>query len=177
MIEQRLPAQLEDFQLHGNISTYNLNSQINTPTMASDLSTPAINSEISIPDRLLGETGKSAYELAVEAGYKGTMEEWLQSLVGPPGPDGEKGQTGDPGVGIASFEKVEEHEDRDTYQFILTDGTSFTFDIPRGKNAVADHATLINREEKDQHPIEAISGLDEFTNLEILNLWNSIMED
>lgn len=30
-------------------------------------------------------TGKSAYELAVENGYTGTVQEWLASLVGPPG--------------------------------------------------------------------------------------------
>lgn len=31
------------------------------------------------------QTGKSAYELAVENGYNGTVQEWLASLVGPPG--------------------------------------------------------------------------------------------
>ena len=29
-----------------------------------------------------GETGKSAYDLVVESGYKGTLQEWLDSLVG-----------------------------------------------------------------------------------------------
>jgi hypothetical protein len=28
--------------------------------------------------------GKSAYELAVEAGFTGTLEEWLESLKAPP---------------------------------------------------------------------------------------------
>ena len=34
-----------------------------------------------------GEPGKSAYELAVEQGYEGTLEEWLESLKGKDGMD------------------------------------------------------------------------------------------
>ena len=35
-----------------------------------------------------GITGKSAYEIAVEKGFAGTEEEWLDSLKGDPGKDG-----------------------------------------------------------------------------------------
>lgn len=35
-----------------------------------------------------GANGKSAYELAVAEGYEGTLEEWLDSLVGPQGDPG-----------------------------------------------------------------------------------------
>ena len=35
-----------------------------------------------------GTDGKSAYELAVENGYTGTVEEWLASLVGEVGAAG-----------------------------------------------------------------------------------------
>ena len=45
-------------------------------------------------DGINGQNGKSAYDLAVENGYSGTVEEWLLSLIGP---QGEKGETGDPG--------------------------------------------------------------------------------
>lgn len=41
-----------------------------------------------------GEDGKSAYEVAVEEGFVGTVEEWLASLKGE---DGEPGQQGEPG--------------------------------------------------------------------------------
>lgn len=48
--------------------------------------------------------GLSAYQIAVENGFKGTEQEWLDSLVGPPGPAGpagprgEKGDTGETGA-------------------------------------------------------------------------------
>ncbi len=60
-----------------------------------------------------GPAGKSAYELAVEAGFSGTPEEWLASFhgepgepglpgeagpAGPPGPQGETGPRGPQGV-------------------------------------------------------------------------------
>ena len=41
-----------------------------------------------------GEPGDSAYEIAVENGFTGTEEEWLESLVGPQGPTGATGATG-----------------------------------------------------------------------------------
>ena len=48
--------------------------------------------------------GKSAYECAVELGFKGTEEEWLASLVGPKGETGEAGGTKISGV----YESVED---------------------------------------------------------------------
>lgn len=45
-----------------------------------------------------GKDGKSAYEIAVEHGFVGTEEEWLESFaVGPQGEKGDKGDTGDTG--------------------------------------------------------------------------------
>jgi hypothetical protein len=35
-----------------------------------------------------GRDGKSAYEIAVEQGFKGSAKDWLKSLQGPPGPPG-----------------------------------------------------------------------------------------
>lgn len=40
-----------------------------------------------------GADGKSAYALAVENGYKGTVDEWLASLKGADGADGADGHT------------------------------------------------------------------------------------
>ncbi len=45
-----------------------------------------------------GKNGKSAYDLAVENGYVGTVEQWLASLVGAQGEKGDKGDTGAAGA-------------------------------------------------------------------------------
>ena len=44
-----------------------------------------------------GTAGKSAYDLAVENGFRGTVKEWLASLVGAQGPAGTQGVKGDKG--------------------------------------------------------------------------------
>ena len=44
-----------------------------------------------------GAPGKSAYEIALEQGFKGTEKEWLASLVGPQGPEGKTGAQGPAG--------------------------------------------------------------------------------
>ncbi|EON70316.1 hypothetical protein [Lysinibacillus sphaericus] len=43
-----------------------------------------------------GPQGKSAYDLAVENGFEGTMEEWIESLKGIQGPQGPEGPQGPP---------------------------------------------------------------------------------
>ncbi|POZ56444.1 hypothetical protein LYSIN_01227 [Lysinibacillus sphaericus] len=43
-----------------------------------------------------GPQGKSAYDLAVENGFIGTMEEWIESLKGMQGPPGPEGPPGPP---------------------------------------------------------------------------------
>jgi len=59
--------------------------------------------------------GKSAYQIAVDNGFVGTEQEWLDSLQGEdgqPGPQGEqgpkgdKGDKGDPGSGGVDFEDI-----------------------------------------------------------------------
>ena len=42
-----------------------------------------------------GNAGASAYDIAVAAGFVGTEEDWLDSLVGPAGPEGPEGPAGD----------------------------------------------------------------------------------
>ena len=53
-----------------------------------------------------GQPGKSAYEIAVEQGFEGDEQAWLESLKGdkgdpgpqgPPGADGADGEQGPPG--------------------------------------------------------------------------------
>ena len=54
-----------------------------------------------VVDASRGPRGYSAYEIAVQDGFEGTEEEWLESLqgeTGPQGPQGEQGETGPAGV-------------------------------------------------------------------------------
>lgn len=44
-----------------------------------------------------GQPGKSAYELAVEQGFKGNLDSWLSSLKGESGKNGKDGADGQPG--------------------------------------------------------------------------------
>lgn len=49
-----------------------------------------------------GVPGDSAYEVAVNNGFVGTEEEWLESLIGPQGPTGPTGSTGATGASGAT---------------------------------------------------------------------------
>ena len=49
---------------------------------------------IKVRDGRRGPQGKSAYEVAVDDGFNGTISQWLASLVGPQGPQGIQGLTG-----------------------------------------------------------------------------------
>ena len=55
--------------------------------------------------------GKSAYEVAVLNGFKGTEAEWLASLKGKPGKDGQPGRDGVDGKdGTVSFEELTDEQ-------------------------------------------------------------------
>lgn len=67
--------------------------------------------------------GYSAYNIAVMEGYEGTIDEWLESLIGPkgdkgdqgdPGPQGEKGDTGLPGLDGETGPKGDKGDKGDT---------------------------------------------------------------
>ena len=51
--------------------------------------------QVTVTER--GPEGKSAYRVAVDNGFVGTEEEWLESLVGPEGPRGKQGIQGETG--------------------------------------------------------------------------------
>ena len=53
-----------------------------------------LDKESTLP--LIEGLGKSAYAIAVAHGFRGTEQEWLDSLKGPQGPQGEPGPKGDP---------------------------------------------------------------------------------
>ena len=44
-----------------------------------------------------------------------------------------------------------------------------------GGGGTSDHRVLSHRDAEDQHPIEAISGLEEISNRRVLEIWNGGM--
>lgn len=61
------------------------------------INNPAIVT-ITIEDfGLIVGPGKSAYQVAVDYGFVGTAEQWLESLIGGVGEDGQNGEKGDKG--------------------------------------------------------------------------------
>ena len=61
-----------------------------------------------------GDNGKSAYELAKENGFAGTVAEWLASLKGLQGYKGDKGDAGIQGIQGEQGEKGDKGEKGDT---------------------------------------------------------------
>jgi len=74
-----------------------------------------------------GENGKSAYDLAVENGFKGTLTEWLSSLVG---------EKGDIGAEVLSVEKTSTSGHTDTYTITFSNGLKKEFQITNGQDGV-----------------------------------------
>ncbi|MCM1218202.1 MAG: hypothetical protein NC548_27265 [Lachnospiraceae bacterium] len=77
-----------------------------------------------------GADGKSAYEIAVENGFKGTEEEWLKSLIGPEGPQGETGEAGKQGTpgknGVSPTITVTSKDGKISIEVTDADGTKTT---------------------------------------------------
>lgn len=71
-----------------------------------------------------GATGKSAYDIALENGFEGTVTEWLESLKGEKGEKGDKGedgQNGNAGADGVGIEGVYETSEGTMVKY--TDGT------------------------------------------------------
>ena len=89
----------------GNDNWYDL--AINSIKKIGDLSTLKTVNKESLVDAIneiydtgggaAGEKGKSAYEIACEQGFVGSVGDWLASLIGPAGEQGPKGEKGDQG--------------------------------------------------------------------------------
>ena len=99
--------------------------------------------------------GLSAYDIAVQNGFDGSVEEWLESLKGETGPQGEKGETGEAGpqgekgetgatgpqgepgkdgtdsvgVTVESVTKVNITDGKNTYTITFSDKSVKSFDL------------------------------------------------
>lgn len=72
-----------------------------------------------------GDTGKSAYEVAVDNGFEGSESEWLDSLKGKDGNDGNDGDNGTNGRGIDNIVR-----EGNTLVFKMTEGEDIEVDLP-----------------------------------------------
>ena len=92
--------------------------------------------EVRLPG-VPGVAGRSAYQLAVNTGFEGTLEEWLASLKGEPGAPGKDGYS--PVRGVDYFTaadvqamvdevtaKVEAQATAEEWVFTLEDGSTVT---------------------------------------------------
>lgn len=59
----------------------------------------------------VGADGKSAYELAVQEGYSGTLNQWLASLEGSPGAVGPTGPAGPAGESYEGYSSICSNKD------------------------------------------------------------------
>lgn len=77
-------------------------------------------------------TGKSAYEIAVDNGFSGTVEEWLASLKGEKGntgATGAKGEKGDTGAtGAKGATGAAGKDGKSAYELAVQQGFTGTLD-------------------------------------------------
>jgi hypothetical protein len=84
-----------------------------------------------------GENGLSAYELAVAAGFVGSEEDWLLSLVGIPGQQGEPGPQGEPGINGLSACVLNLPTDYENFTLTRTDGNVTSVSYSKNGNEIA----------------------------------------
>lgn len=82
--------------------------------------TDGFTSQFTMINGEKGEEGKTAYEVAVDNGFKGNEAEWLASL------------RGEEGVGIEKIEQVGSNEKENTFTITFTDSTKYTFTLKNG---------------------------------------------
>lgn len=119
-----------------------------------------------------GQDGKTAFELAVENGFEGTEQKWLESLNGKPGKDGEPGKDGNPGftpnIQIGTVTTLEPDQQATVERTGDNENPVFNFGIPRGKDgesggSTADALQFAVKETSEGNPV-VISDSAEFGN-------------
>ena len=121
-----------------------------------------------------GADGKSAYQIALDNGFEGTEEEWLESLkgiqgdkgeagaTGPAGPQGEKGETGSAGkdgTSVTITNITQSTEDGGSNIVTFSDGKNIT--IKNGsKGSQGIQGEKGDKGDKGDQGIQGESGTD-----------------
>lgn len=90
--------------------------------------------------------GDSAYEIWLNHGFTGTVEDFLAWLKGPKGDPGTQGAPGDPGpagngIDHIALDGTSVDGKRDMYTIFFTNGNTFNFYVNHGKDASIDAYT------------------------------------
>lgn len=119
-----------------------------------------------------GERGYSAYEIAVQEGFTGTVDEWLESLKGADGTmvfedltDDQramlKGDKGDTGVGIQSIEQTTTSDESGGTNVVTVtmndeNHTEYTFEVKNGEKG--DKGDAFTYEDFEPEQLAALKG-------------------
>lgn len=96
--ESELNQRITNIASSGQITSLDWGQVTNKPDLATKEDLDKISSSAGKP----GKDGKSAYEIAVDHGFVGSEEEWLQSLHGKDGTGG-SGSSGDTSLSIEAI--------------------------------------------------------------------------
>lgn len=89
-----------------------------------------VDNKIAQVETIKGDDGKSAFEVAVENGFVGTVEQWLASLKGNTGEQGPQGIQGEQGIQGIQGEKGEKGDKGDPFTY--SDFTAEQLEALRG---------------------------------------------
>ena len=144
--------------------------------------TPVISADIHYVDMLRGKDGESAFQLAVDQGYTGTLDEWLASLKGADGKDGadgaqgiqgEKGETGASGKdGVSPTLTTSKADGVTTITITDASGTK-TASIADG--AKGDKGDTGATGEKGADGYTPVKGTDYFTDADKAEIVNAVL--
>ena len=103
-----------------------------------------------------GARGESAYELAVDNGYRGTEAQWLASLVGAPGKDGADGKDGangkDGAAGKDGTDGVDGKDGIGIKNIYIDEDNNLMFELTDGKTVNAGKVSSESSNPSDPTP-------------------------
>jgi hypothetical protein len=109
-----------------------------------------------------GETGASAYEIAVADGFEGDETAWLASLVGAAGANGEPGEPGQPGeTGPAGPNEVTTATDTDITGILKGTGTKVAQAVAGTDYVATNDARLSDARTPTVHAASHTNGTDD----------------
>lgn len=111
----------------------------------------SVGSVTGTPHTLGAAFGKSAYQIAVKNGFKGTEKEWLATLGGR---------------GIKTIEQISSDGLVDTYLITYTDGTTSTYTLTNGAASAPVYSTVTLFASKwvgDNSPYSQVVTIDKAT--------------